>query len=99
MASDGTVWHELPSKYRKLLTKDFLADIIQKKFPETNETASEWSCLEGIFGWYYAPCAAVESVEEDKEKYAEMLAYYQDLPWYDSDLSDNELTIAAVKMG
>lgn len=100
--SDGTLQYELPDKYRKLLTKEFLERFYNAlcslfQYVESNTLA--WNYCEGTFGWYDSLRNTIESVADNKEEYSEMLKYYDDLPWYDSDMFDSELTAAAVKAG
>ena len=107
---DLTITYNIPLNIKKKLTKEFLIDFKDKAITtfkqndirlgrepgayEQDTYISWWMYMESTSGY-------VDSFLETCNKYKlyEIIEYYNELPWYDSDLFDSELGRMLVESG
>jgi hypothetical protein len=90
-----TIEYLIPENIKKLFTYDFLVDFKQsldfmfKYVGYKEEDKTYWGMynyLESTGGWHDALMISCRNF-----KYHDLISYHSSLPWYDSDLFDDEL--------
>ncbi len=95
--TDNGFEYEIPEQIKNLITIDFSIDFkknLDRIFKiNTKETInSRYFYLEGTYGCNEAMESSCSKFKLDK-----LYKYYRSLPWYDSDLLDDELCRTLVK--
>ena len=99
ISNDGSIKYTMPEEIKKQITpefcKQFLEDLRVIWPSEIKEYGYEFvSNVESTRGWNDALKATCQKLSLKK-----LYAYYNKLPWYDSDLFDWELTKLMVERG
>lgn len=97
---DEIVNYEIPKEYEEMLNeevlKQFAANLLTF-FPYAKDAGS-WFFLEGTCGWHDSLVKALRC-NKPFDKYGELVDYYEDLPWYNSDMFDDRVLDLAIKKG
>lgn len=110
ITDEGRIEYQMPEEIKNQFRKEFMSDfhkkviqtfkqndIRQGRVPSEYEKFTYydwWLYMEGTGGWY-------KSLKDtcDKHNLQNVIAYYDQLPWYDSDLFDSELGDLLVEYG
>lgn len=91
ITDNGSIHYEMPEKYRKMMNSDFCNNFIKELHLIWGFSLEDfnWDSVgycEGTSGWYVAFTNTCRKLQLD-----ELFVYYRNLPWYDSDLFDEQL--------
>jgi len=91
--------YKIPNRIKALMSDQFLKDFkleLHKIFPISDDATywSDYSHVATTFGWNQA---FNKACEKHGSNGVGLQRYYNKLPWYDSDLFDDEMLLIMVK--
>ena len=89
---NGSIHYEMPEKYKAMIDSTFCKNFLRELHLIWGFSLEDfnWESIgycEGTSGWYVAFTNTCRTMQLD-----ELFLYYRNLPWYDSDLFDAQLS-------